>query len=367
LTRARDVANVLSTATSLATDTETAAAISSHNTLGNGHYLRGTTANRPGSPSAGDLYYDTTLDGFIQYTANEGWKLIGSFGIILPTVSGGTLSSDATYYYRSFTSSGTLTISNKELIADILVVAGGGGGGASLGAGAGAGGVQYGTSQTLAHGQNYAVTIGAGGNGAAAGTYSNGSQGNDTTLASIFIAKGGGLGISGATATAGISGGSGGGAAANNGTGIGGSAIAGTGGTHYGNAGGNVTSLDNGAGGGGAGGIGGNVSSNAGGNGGAANSTWSTWLNATGLGVAGAIAGGGGGGCDSNNTGGAAGGGGSTAGTSGSTNASNATANTGSGGGGGGNISGVGGATGKGGNGGSGLLIIRYTKSQVDG
>lgn len=31
MTRARDVANVLSTATSLATDTETAAAISSHN------------------------------------------------------------------------------------------------------------------------------------------------------------------------------------------------------------------------------------------------------------------------------------------------------------------------------------------------
>jgi len=31
MTRARDVANVLSTATALATDTETAAAISSHN------------------------------------------------------------------------------------------------------------------------------------------------------------------------------------------------------------------------------------------------------------------------------------------------------------------------------------------------
>ena len=37
MTRARDVANVLSTATSLATDTETAAAISSHATEANGH------------------------------------------------------------------------------------------------------------------------------------------------------------------------------------------------------------------------------------------------------------------------------------------------------------------------------------------
>lgn len=33
MTRARDVANVLSTATALATDTETAAAISSHNSV----------------------------------------------------------------------------------------------------------------------------------------------------------------------------------------------------------------------------------------------------------------------------------------------------------------------------------------------
>jgi len=37
LTRARDVANVLSTATDLATDAETAAAISSHATTANGH------------------------------------------------------------------------------------------------------------------------------------------------------------------------------------------------------------------------------------------------------------------------------------------------------------------------------------------
>jgi hypothetical protein len=67
LTRARDVANVLSTATSLATDTETAAAISSHNTAANGHVGRGTTANRPGSPATGDLYYDTTINNLIRY------------------------------------------------------------------------------------------------------------------------------------------------------------------------------------------------------------------------------------------------------------------------------------------------------------
>ncbi len=76
MTRARDVANVLSTATSLATDTETAAAISSHNSstasvhgisdtaaLATQTYVqnnkginKGNTASRPASPANGDLY-----------------------------------------------------------------------------------------------------------------------------------------------------------------------------------------------------------------------------------------------------------------------------------------------------------------------
>ena len=106
MTRARDVANVLSTATSLATDTETAAAISSHNsattsvhgisdtanlatsssvtsaisthnTAANGHVGRGTTANRPASPAVGDIYFDTTLDTLIQYKST-GWAQIAA-------------------------------------------------------------------------------------------------------------------------------------------------------------------------------------------------------------------------------------------------------------------------------------------------
>jgi len=75
LTRARDVANVLSTATSLATDTETAAAISSHNTAANGHVGRGNTASRPASPTLGDLYFDTTLAALIAYKSS-GWEKV---------------------------------------------------------------------------------------------------------------------------------------------------------------------------------------------------------------------------------------------------------------------------------------------------
>ena len=91
MTRARDVANVLSTATDLATDTETAAAISSHNSattsvhgisdtaaLATQTYVqnnkginKGNTASRPASPANGDLYYNTETSVLEVY--DGGW------------------------------------------------------------------------------------------------------------------------------------------------------------------------------------------------------------------------------------------------------------------------------------------------------
>ena len=77
MTRARDVANVLSTATSLATDTETAAAISSHNTAANGHTTRGNTAGRPASPTVGDVYINTE-NGVLEIYESTGWTSVVS-------------------------------------------------------------------------------------------------------------------------------------------------------------------------------------------------------------------------------------------------------------------------------------------------
>jgi large repetitive protein len=78
LTRARDVANVLSTATSLATDTETAAAISSHATAANGHISYGNTASRPASPITGQVYSNTET-GFTEVYSGStyGWEQVG--------------------------------------------------------------------------------------------------------------------------------------------------------------------------------------------------------------------------------------------------------------------------------------------------
>lgn len=42
-----------------------------------GVYARGNTASRPASPSVGDLYFNTQLNYFENYTTN-GWLAIGS-------------------------------------------------------------------------------------------------------------------------------------------------------------------------------------------------------------------------------------------------------------------------------------------------
>jgi len=79
LTRARDVANVLSTATALATDTETAAAISTHQSDTNyKHYKSGNTSSRPSSPANGDIYTNTET-GFVEsYSSTYGWEQVGA-------------------------------------------------------------------------------------------------------------------------------------------------------------------------------------------------------------------------------------------------------------------------------------------------
>jgi hypothetical protein len=110
-----------------------------------------------------------------------------------PVVTGGTLASDATYYYRTFTATGDLTISGSSLTADVLMI---GGGGASYspaaysqtgdGGGGGAGGAVYGTGRTITP-STYAIVVGAG------GSNSGGTSGNDSTFNSITSKGGGGF------------------------------------------------------------------------------------------------------------------------------------------------------------------------------
>ncbi len=80
MTRARDVANVLATATALATDAETAALIATEVSNRDAAIAalpaRGNTSNRPASPAIGDIYNNTQTGNLETYTS-LGWSQIG--------------------------------------------------------------------------------------------------------------------------------------------------------------------------------------------------------------------------------------------------------------------------------------------------
>ena len=252
-----DVSNLVPTATAAAT-----AAIANF-------YSVGPTSSRPATPAIGYLYYDTTVQQLFNYST-IGWVVAGTIGQYA-AVTGGTLYSDATYYYRVFTSTASLSVANLPLTADILVVAGGGGGGdwtAFTGrtGGGGAGGVAIAQSYSIPV-ATYTLTIGSGGPQRNASTS---GLGINSTFGSLITAVGGGAGGYN-DAIDGSSGGSGGGNWYTTSPSGGASTqTSGTGYVGYGNAGGpsNTASRYGGGGGGGAGAAGGGGTTAAGGAGG---------------------------------------------------------------------------------------------------
>ena len=295
-----------------------------------------------------------------------------------PTVSGGTLTSDSTYYYRTFTSTGNFVLSGNNLTTDVFIVAGGGPGGGA--GGGGAGGVRALSSVSVTPG-TYSAVIGSGG----AGTTSQGgpttysSLGTNSTFNNISATRGGGgggysLDLNGTT---GGSGGGGGGNGASINSGSSGNLGGYTPVEGYAGGFGGTANYTNG-GGGGAGGAGGNSTSNKSGDGGIGvqNSISGTNFYFGGGGGggsqgspynagAGGIGGGGGGTSSIGATGGSGGGSalnsGGTGSSGGSQIAGNGGANTGGGGG------GMATSVGTSGNGGSGIVVVRYTKASVGG
>lgn len=301
-------------------------------TLDNGSFMQNSTA---------------TLYGITAYTGDS-----------TPKAVGGTVTSDSTYYYHTFTTSNYFT-PLQSLNVDYLVVGGGAGGGSGAsgsGGGGGAGGryTSIGGSQLAVTAQRYSVTVGAGGaRGIPTAGFYDGYAGSSSVFSSV-TATGGGIGA-GDLDPAGT-GACGGGAKANSAA-TGGTGTLGYNGGLGGNAGGS-NAVYGGGGGGGMGSAGGNYSSTTGGG-------------AGGTGVTNSITGNtycGGGGGGSGKSGSAtlyAGGtGGSSIGGSGASGGSyagsNAVVNTGSGGGGGG-YDPINSAS-NGGNGSSGIVVIRYAK-----
>ena len=321
---------------------------------------KGTTAQRPASPTAGMTRFNTTDNRFECYDGSNWIQLKPTI-----TATGGTVISSGGFTTHVFTTSGTFTVTAGSGIAEVLVVAGGGGGGWDVGGGGGAGGCLYTTGVALSAG-TYTVTVGGGGTGATSGSGTAGGGSNSSFPSYTAIGGGGGGNWSGGS---GASGGSGGGATSNvsGGGGSGTSGQGNNGGAAAGNTG-NGNEYSGASGGGGAGAAGGNGTA----------SGWSANSASYGYGGIGKtdaqlnglltaasagelvvatryIAGGGSSSSDNSSYYGQRGyGGGGQGGSSGATLAG--IDNTGGGGGGGG----LGGGSNVGGNGGRGIVIIRY-------
>lgn len=302
---------------------------------------------------------------FVQYSTFSlyGLAATGTTPVIAPKASGGNITTDGTYWYHTFLSSGTFTPATG-LTCDALVVAGGGGAlGSESGSdqgtgGGGAGGYRAISSISFASGTGYTVTVGAGGSGSI--NRFNASTAGGNSSVNSYSSTGGGTSKWNATS------GSGGSGAGSGPSQTAGSGNAGSYSPVEGYAGG-VGATDgvtgNGAGGGGGAGAVGTASAAGtyqGGNGGVGLYNAISGGATTGAGqLSGGnyyFAGGGGGSAGRSNgtymgVGGLGGGGTAPAG--------NATTNTGGGGGGA-----QGWASGSGfvgGNGGSGIVIVRYS------
>lgn len=231
--------------------------------------------------TTGELYVctDATTNFNIWKNVGDGTGTIGSAadaGAFI-TATGGTVTTDGDYKVHTFTTSGTLQITNTSgtlLQGTYVLAAGGAAGGLTTvsdymsGGGGGAGGCFYGSFRPIAA-TGYSVIIGAGGS---VGTYPNPNNGSRSSALS-FLALGGGHGASAATSGSDAdSGGSGGGGAAAGEQESGSRALA-YGTTGQGNRGGsgNWTAYAKTAGGGGGGvlGVGQNGTGSTGGDGGA--------------------------------------------------------------------------------------------------
>jgi len=249
--------------------------------------------------------------------------------------------------------------------ADYLVVAGGGGGGRFNGGGGGAGGYRGFTSQSLAIGTAYTVTVGGGGAGSTSNSL-RGSSGSNSVFSTITSAGGGGGGSHSGESNGG-NGGSGGGGSDNAAPSLaGGSGNTPSVSPSQGNNGGSGSDVldfyDGAGGGGGASATGANGTSGSGtgtgGNGGAGTASSISGSSVT-------YAGGGGGGVGNDGatagTGGAGGGGNGGKGAVGTAGSSN----TGGGGGGGGAAGASSGANSSGSAGGSGVVIIKIPSTRT--
>lgn len=161
----------------------------------------GTTGQRPGTPAAGQLRYNSTLDQAEVYSGTE-WKAVGGSPF---DASGGTETTVDGFKIHTFTTSGTFTpaLTREGKIEYLVVGAGGAGSTFSPQGGGGGGGGDVKTGfLTISKGTSpITVTVGSG------------ASGNGTPSSFLTIVANGGSGGSGRSGGASGSGFAGGGPA----------------------------------------------------------------------------------------------------------------------------------------------------------
>lgn len=178
----------------------------------------GTTAQRPSSPVAGQIRYNTTIND-TEYYDGAAWRPISDSN---PEATGGTIVDTdiggVPYRIHYFTNTGNSTFAvARGGEVEYLIVAGGGGGGVCYGGGGGAGGLVTGTATVTT--QTYTITVGVGGTNQVNVSGNGGPGGNSTAFGLTAIGGGFGGGNCGNNGGGGGSGGGGSGSGGQGGSG----------------------------------------------------------------------------------------------------------------------------------------------------
>jgi hypothetical protein len=154
----------------------------------------GTSAQRPGTPTAGMIRYNTDNARTELYDGSK-WTLLDGSAL----AAGGSVTTAGGYRIHTFTSGATSFTMTYPGEVEVLLV-GGGGGGAGIGGGGGAGGFIYEQGVSLPAG-NYTVTVGGGGQGETSHNAQNQGPGGSSSMVGpgipqMYNAVGGGRGCS---------------------------------------------------------------------------------------------------------------------------------------------------------------------------
>ena len=122
----------------------------------------GTTAQRPGSPVAGMVRFNSSMN-LLEFWDGTNWRPVTGYSKGGVGTGGDLITYTNKGIVHRFTTVGTPTFTPAFTgNIEVLVVAGGGGGGTHHGGGGGGGGVIYQRSFPVVSGTPYPITVGTG-------------------------------------------------------------------------------------------------------------------------------------------------------------------------------------------------------------